>query len=253
LLADAMERQAQRAGRAETVATSRETPLPRIARAPSAYAPIRAVLHPPPGLLLRAGTSIPATLITHISSEVAGPVQAVVNHTVYGIGDDERGRRRPIIPAGTRLFGFNEGRASLGDRRLAIAWNRLQFADGRTLVLERVATTDGQGTAGVAARVANRWPSFYFPAFLTSITGATAQLSQRRGSRGNGELSGGEEAAAALGRNLSEVTRQVAERNLSRAPILEVRAGASLVVMLTEDLVFMQPPKPPGRSRPEGS
>lgn len=199
-----------------------------------AVRPRHARTHRPRGVYLRAGTALPAVLLTRVITERPGPVQAIITHDIFATG----AARQVLIPAGTRVLGFVDTQPSAGQRAIDVAWNRLIYDDGTTLLLEDASTGRGDGAAGLRGQVDNHWPSFYTHAFLTSVTGAVAQLSQRRRSTGDNSGSSGEDAASALGRNLSDVTREVARRNLERPPTIEIAPGTRLAITLLEDLVF---------------
>jgi type IV secretory pathway VirB10-like protein len=203
------------------------------------YEPQRAERHPPPGrYVLRAGTSLDAVLQSHVHSEVPGQVVAQVSGDVY----DSRSGRYLLIPAGSLLLGRLDRSAVFGEQRVQIAWERLQYPGGRTVVLAGLPTADGSGAAGVSDRVDNHWGRLYGHAFLTSLVGAAGQLSQpQRSAVGFQAPSFGQEAAGAIGRDLAQVTERVLERNLQVRPTLEIRPGFLLHVVLTEDYFFESP------------
>ncbi len=189
------------------------------------------------GLVLPAGTAIPVTLETHVTTAGPGPVIGLVNHDIYAA----RPRRARLIPRGARLLGALVTGASFGNERVFIAWDRLQYPDGRTLLLDEPYTTDRDGAGGARDRVNNHWGALYGHALLTSLVSASAQLSQPQSPSAFDNRSAGQDAAASVGQSLAEVTNRVADRNLSRRPELELRAGTRLHVTFREDLVFPRP------------
>ena len=208
-------------------------------RAPKPYQPRAARLHRIPSrYLLQAGSYLGLVLESHVHSEVPGQVVARVAHDVY----DSLTARHLLIPAGSRVVGRLEGGARLGDRRVQIAWERLQYPDGRTLMLGRSPTADRRGAGGVEDRAKQHWGRLYRHAFLTSLVSAAGQLSQpQRSASGFHAASPGQEAAGQVGRDLSRVTERVLERNLAVEPTLEIRPGTLLHLVVTEDFFFRSP------------
>jgi len=200
------------------------------------YTPKRARLYSAPSrYLLQAGSYVGLVLESHVHSEIPGQVVARIAHDVY----DSLTARHLLIPAGSRVVGRLEGGARAGDRRVQIAWERLQYPDGRTLMLGPLPTADRRGASGVEDRANQHWGRLYKHAFLTSLVSAAGQLSQpQRSADGFQAASPGQEVAGQIGRDLSRVTERVLERNLAVEPTLEIRPGTMLHLVVTEDVFF---------------
>lgn len=93
--------------------------------------------------VLQAGSIIPATLITKITSDnMQSVVVAVVRQSVY---DSVTGRNL-LIPAGSRLIGEPMG---MTNARINISFQRIIFPNGHSVQLPNFEAIDGLGQSGV--------------------------------------------------------------------------------------------------------
>ena len=217
------------------VPTARPPAEPWAPRSPAARAWRELTSSDASSTILRAGTFIPAQLLTPVTSASAGtrPVMAMVSHDVLGHP------RAVVIPVGSRLLGRLVGDVSPGRERAVIAWDRLDLPDGRAFDLGGLEATSADGSAGVPGRVDHHWRSLYAHAFLTSLVGGLAQVSQR--SEGTLGASTGEIFASGVGRDLSQVTEDVVDRVLRRPSTLTIPRGQRLAVLVTRDVTFGAP------------
>lgn len=178
--------------------------------------------------VIQAGTVIPAALITGLRSDLPGPVTAQVTENVY----DSPSGRRLLIPQGTRLIGVYDSRVTFGQRRVLLAWTRLIFPDGRSIVLERLPGADNAGYAGLEDGVDYHWGRLFLAAGLSTLLGVSAEI----GSGSDNEI------ARAL-RNgfqdtIDQTGREIVRRQLDVQPTLTVRPGFPVRVMVNRDLVL---------------
>jgi type IV secretion system protein VirB10 len=179
---------------------------------------------------LKAGAIIPAALLTAIDTARAGPVIATVTQNVY----DTVSGRHLVLPQGTRLIGRHEGESAYGDRRAFLTWDRLILPNGKSLVLTGEPGVDAQGTVGVRGSVDRR----LFPLLVgTLFAGAITTLGQiaRDDDGGGGLLGDAGDAAAIEG---ARVGGRLIDRELEVRPSIRLRAGASVRVMITRDLIL---------------
>jgi type IV secretory pathway VirB10-like protein len=207
------------APRATTVRTS-------VATAPGPYA-------------LLAGTMIPAVLVTELNSDLPGEVLAQVARDVY----DSRTQRDVLVPKGARLLGTYEHEVGAEQRRLLVAWTRLIFPDGRSVVLPALPAKDRSGAGGLADHVDRHESRVFGTAALLSLVGAGAQLAQPNGGYGvwGGAPSTGQAMAGAVGQQLADVATQMLRRDLDVRPTIHVRQGMPFNVFLNVDLTFPAP------------
>lgn len=191
---------------------------------------------------MRAGTLIPAVLITGINSDLAGPITAQVSESVY---DTPTGKNL-LIPQGSKLFGRYSNQIAMGQSRVLVGWQRITFPDGRTLDIGSMPAADDVGYAGMSDQVNNHWMRLLGNALLLSaVTGGVA-LSQRDVNQSGGvyNASATQVMSQQLGVVLGRVISQVITRNLNISPTLEIRPGFRLNVITTKDLTFSRPYKP---------
>jgi type IV secretion system protein VirB10 len=190
------------------------------------------------GLVVQAGSVIPAALVTAVDSDVAGPLVAQVTRDVF-----DRDQRRVAIPRGSRLIGAYDNQVALGERRLLVAWSRLIFPDGSGVSFPGLPAATTSGEAGLAGSVDNHLARVFGSAILLSILSAGVQLSQPQESAGFGAAASARQvAAAAVGQELSSVAIEMLRRQLSVPPTLRIAAGTSFYVFLRGDLRFEEPP-----------
>ena len=178
--------------------------------------------------IVQAGSVIPAALITGIRSDLPGQVTAQVTQNVY---DSPTGRIL-LIPQGARLVGEYDSEVVAGQNRVLLAWDRLILPGGRSIRLDRQPGADAAGMAGLADRVDNHWGRMIRAALVSTLLGVGTELASsdesdlvralRYGTRDSVEQTG----------------RSIVERELSIAPTITVRPGATLRVIVTRDLVF---------------
>jgi type IV secretion system protein VirB10 len=183
--------------------------------------------------VLRAGTVIPAVLISAVHSDLDGIVRAQVAHDVfYGLV------RCVVVPAGTMLLGIQQEGARIGQNRIVVVWTALQLPTGETVVLPNAQSADRAGASGIPGKVDRRTREVFGEAMMISaIAGAVAvaQPGSRSGRDGYYE-SPGERASAAVGQQLNETTRQYLERNVQIGPTIHIAGGTRFHVMLATDL-----------------
>lgn len=179
-----------------------------------------------------AGTVIPAVLVAGIDSDLPGLVSAQVSREVL----DTAAAEAVLIPQGSRLLGSYDHHVALGQRRVMVAWHRIQFPDASTLELGGMPGTDGGGFAGFSDQVDNHYARIFGGATMLSVIGAGAQLSQP--DREDGRLTARQEAAGEFGRQWGEVGREMARGNMRIQPTLRIRPGYRFNVMVTKDLLL---------------
>jgi type IV secretion system protein TrbI len=191
---------------------------------------------------LRAGTLIPALLITGITSDLPGDIVGQVSRDVY----DSRSQRILLIPRGSRLIGTYDNQVAAGQGRLLVAWTRLLLPDGRSMQLPGLPLTDREGNSGANGKVDNHWRRVFGNALLLSALSAGLQLSQPSQATVLATPSAGQVAAGAVGQELSTVAMEIIKRGMSAAPTITIPAGQAFNVMLNGDIAFDEPfvPRP---------
>lgn len=178
--------------------------------------------------VLQAGSVIPAALITGIRSDLPGLVTAQVTQNVY---DSPTGRIL-LIPQGSRLIGDYDADVAFGQSRVLLAWNRLIFPDGRSIVLERQPAADPRGFAGLQDATDYHWGGVLKAALVSTLLGIGSEV----GFGGDGDL------ARAIRRgtqdSINRAGEQIVSRELNVRPTLTIRPGFPVRVLVTHDLVL---------------
>jgi type IV secretion system protein VirB10 len=180
---------------------------------------------------VKAGSVIPAAMITAIDTSRAGPVVATVTENVF----DTVSGRRLLIPQGARLIGNHEGEGQYGDSRAVIAWDRLILPNGKSLVLSREPGVDAQGAVGVKGDVDRRLLPL---AVATLFSGAITTLGQAARDRddNSGGLLGDAGDAASI--QAAQIGGKLIDRELQVRPVIRLRPGARVRVLITRDLIL---------------
>jgi type IV secretion system protein VirB10 len=137
-----------------------------------------------------------------------------------------------LIPQGARLVGEYESEVGFGQRRVLLAWTRLNLPDGRSLVLERQPAADPSGRAGLEDKVDHHWGEVLKAALVSTLLGIGGEL-------GTGSDS---ELARALRRasqdSVGRAGEQIVSRELDIRPTLTIRPGSPVRVLVTRDLLL---------------
>lgn len=189
---------------------------------------------------LRAGSIIPATMISGINSELPGQIIGQVSQDVF---DTPTGKYR-LIPQGTRLIGRYSNRVVDGQSRVLVAWQRIVFPDGKALDIGSMEGVDGAGYAGFGDKVDRHYWRMFGSAFLMS--GIATGLTSSKINPTNDPF--GSSTAAQFNERLAnqvgDVATRMIEKNMNVAPTLMIRPGYRFNVMAVKDLPFDQPYQP---------
>lgn len=189
---------------------------------------------------VKAGSLLPAVLVTQANSDLPGQLIAQVRENVF----DSATGRYLLVPQGTRAIGVYDSLVAFGQERVLVAWQRLIFPDGSSLNLGSMPGTDAAGAAGFHDRVQHDYVRIFGGAILLSAISAGLQISQ--GTFGSGSQTTDtrdlrEILAAALGQNLGELGTEIARRNMNVQPTLEIRPGYRFNIAVMKDLVLPAP------------
>jgi type IV secretion system protein VirB10 len=177
---------------------------------------------------LQAGSIIPAALVTGLRSDAAGLAIAQVTDDVH----DSLGGGFVLIPAGSRLLGTYATTTATGQSRLGVVWTRLILPSGRSMILDQLPAADAQGMAGLQDGVDRRWRAIWAAAGLSTVLSVGAQA----GDSNEDALT--RAVRRGVGGAVSDVGQQPTGRGLALAPILTLRPGTPLRVVLSRDLIL---------------
>lgn len=181
---------------------------------------------------LKAGTLMPAVLLTSVDTSRPGPVVAALTQNLY----DTVAGRHLLAPQGSRLLGRHEGESLYGDRRAFILWERLILPNGKSLVLGAEPGVDPGGAVGVPGRVDRRLGALVTATLFAGAVTTLGQMAQDDGGRAAGSFLGSAGDAAAI--EGAQVGGRLVDRELEVRPVVRVPAGGRVQVMITRDLIL---------------
>jgi type IV secretion system protein TrbI len=190
---------------------------------------------------VKAGTIIPASLLTAINSDLPGQIIGQVRENVY----DTVSGNYLLIPQGSKLLATYDSAVSYGQERVLFCWNRLIRPDGVSISLECMPGADLAGASGATDDVNHHWWRIITGVALGTLLSTTAD-------RAAGNVTGyqptvGQSWAANAGGARNTARQQITQKNLAIQPTVTVRAGYSVNVIVTKDIVFppyVRPPTP---------
>ncbi|MEJ5220002.1 TrbI/VirB10 family protein [Cognatishimia sp. D5M38] len=174
---------------------------------------------------LERGTFISAAMLTELRSELPGLVRAMVTDPVY----DSRTGHYEMIPRGSLLIGQYNTETAPGQSRLLVAWDEIQFPDGRIVPLDHQGAVDAKGASGVTGK---RQTGF----LTTVLTGALVNLAANAGRSQGSSSDLSALAGQALGQSVSNVTQDYMGARLARGPRFTIKSGQVVNVLLDKPL-----------------
>ena len=178
------------------------------------------------------GSFLDAVLVTQLSGEFPGPVLANVSVPFYSAD-----RQRVLIPRGARAVGTVEAVAGADQERLAVAFHRLIWPDGRSVSLE----FNGLNQIGESA-LKDAVDRHYFSMFAAA--GAVGILSGLTAIGSNPYAGGQAGFQAGASQGLGEGAVRILDRFLNRLPTITIRAGHRLRIWFTGDVLVPPGPQP---------
>lgn len=191
---------------------------------------------------VKAGSIIPAVLLTAINSDLPGPVIGQVRENVY---DTVTGNYL-LIPQGSRVLASYDSMVSWGQERVLVCWNRLIFPNGDSIHLDCMPAADLQGAAGITDDVNEHWGRLIKGAAISSLLAATSQAVAGNTEGFNPTVT--QTWARNAAGEVNSIGQRLTARNLNIQPTITVRAGYSVNVMVNQDLII--PPYRLGSPRP---
>ena len=180
------------------------------------------------------GSFLEAVLVTQLSGEFSGPVLANVSVPFYSAD-----RQRVLIPRGARVVGTVAAVAGADQERLAVAFHRIIWPDGRTVSLE----FNGLNQIGESA-LKDAVDRHYFSMFAAA--GAVGILSGLTAIGSNPYAGGQQGFQAGASQGLGEGAVRILDRFLNRLPTITIRAGHRLRIWFTGDVLVPPEPQPTG-------
>jgi type IV secretion system protein VirB10 len=199
------------------------------------------------------GKMLEAVLETAINTDVPGKTRAIVVRDIYA----EAGKK-VLIPRGSRLIGQYAAKVERGQKRLAIAWQRIIRPDGVDLFLDGEGFgigTDDLGRSGSEGIVDNR----YFEVLYNAVMLSTAKVAWSKAAENvtkTGQSltttttaadgsktvtdsgSATQDAIKDANDKIGQAVDDVAGTGMKTQPTIYIDQGTRLKVFVNQDLVF---------------
>jgi type IV secretory pathway VirB10-like protein len=176
-----------------------------------------------------AGTSIAASLITGLNSDLPGEVTAQVTENVY---DTVTGQIL-LIPQGSKLIGSYDSVVAFGQSRALLVWQRIIMPDGSSIQIDNLPATDTAGYAGLSDTVDyHTWTLLKGIALSTLLGVGTATTF---GSSQSNLVQAIEQSTE---ESTNQAGQRVVEKDLNIQPTITVRPGWPLNVIVSKDLIL---------------
>ncbi|MDA0967491.1 MAG: TrbI/VirB10 family protein [Proteobacteria bacterium] len=180
--------------------------------------------HPVSDYQVNAGSIIPASLISGINSDLPGDVIAQVRENVY----DTVSGNYLMIPQGTKIVGEYDSNVSYGQNRVLLVWDRLQFPDGSTLLLENMGGSDLAGYGGLKDKVDNHTLKIMTAVLFSSLlnVGVTELDNQSN------------TFAIDTAEGINEAAQEIVKKQLNVQPTIKIRPGYSFNIVVNKNMVL---------------
>jgi type IV secretion system protein TrbI len=179
------------------------------------------------------GTIIEAGLITSLNSQLPGKVLAQVTRDIY----DSRTGQCKVVPAFSKLIGEYNSEISIGQERIFVAFSRLILPDGRTVNLAGSVATGSDGSAGMDAKINYHFWKQFGAAFAISAI-SLALPKDRSNVSVNVGASGSQSVGSVAAMTLSEVVRNILERNKTITPSASRENAFQFNVLVARDIAW---------------
>ena len=183
---------------------------------------------------LFSGSVIPAVLVTGINSQLPGEITAQVRQNVY----NSLNPSEVVIPQGSKLIGVYDSGVQYGQSRVLVAWSRVIYPNGETVDLQGMSGVDGLGEAGFSQITDNHYMRIFGSAFLISLLGAAAELSQPQQSSALANPGAMQTGTGAIAQEMDSVGGDMLQKNLNIAPTLKIRPGYLFNVLVSKTMIL---------------
>ena len=180
---------------------------------------------------LKAGSVIPAALVTAVNSDLPGDVVARVTEPVM----DTLTGRYVLVPPGAVLYGAYDDVVENGQDRALLVWQRLVMPNGRSIELQGMAGVDGRGQAGVKGTVDHHLDQLIGGIVLSTVLSFSGNLAR---SPNNDERGYGDVVGDTVAQEGARVGQRIVERQLNVRPTITVPEGTRVNVLVNKDLVL---------------
>ena len=182
---------------------------------------------------LRAGRLIPALLTTAISSDIEGPVTAIVEQDIYATMG-----KAVLIPRGSKVIGFYQNDNKIGQQRLSISWREIITPQGVNILLTNAITSDNMGMSGVSGHLNNKYFDRYGIPYGISTLSNVLLLAIASKTSGNVYA---ESIYQQSSKDVSTLVENIIEQQAQIKPTIEIKAGSRIFITPSAHIWFPKP------------
>lgn len=182
---------------------------------------------------IRAGRLIPALLTTAISSDIEGPVTAIVEQDIYAAMG-----KAVLIPRGSKVIGFYQNDNKIGQDRLAITWREIITPQGVNILLTNTTTSDNMGMSGARGAVNNKYFDRYGIPYGISTLSNVLLLAIASKTNGNQYANTIYEQSS---KDVSTLVENIIEQQSAIKPTIEIKAGSRIFITPSAHIWFPIP------------
>ncbi len=198
--------------------------------------------------VIAAGTILPATLLSGLTSDGSTDVVAQVRQDVY----DSLTGQHLLIPQGSKLLGSVAGTKN---RRLAVKFQRVILPDGSSVKLPDQNSVDKSGYAGMKDRYDTHDATFFRSALISGVMSYFSdsidehfERERQRRNNGSGTVNNyygsyNESASSAIKDTVVDLKNRImdrADRDANRNPSISIRPGFQFNVFINTDLTIYE-------------
>ncbi|MBY0380043.1 MAG: hypothetical protein K2P99_06570 [Burkholderiales bacterium] len=184
---------------------------------------------------VKAGSIISAVMLNGLNSELPGSIIALVRANVY----DSITRTYLLIPQGAKLIGSYDSNVIYAQERVAVAWNRIIYPDGSSIMLKAIPGTDIEGYSGFYDKVDNHYVRLFGASFIMGVITGAMQYSQNNTNTSNSSGANptvGQTMAGSIGQQMGQTGMAITQKNLNIAPTIVIRPNYPFSIIVTSDL-----------------
>jgi type IV secretion system protein VirB10 len=189
--------------------------------------------NPPSDRLITQGANLRAILLTRIDTRNPGDLVAQITSDVY----DTATASMVLVPRGSRLVGSYATAVSPGNPRIAVAFRRLIFPDGRAIELPDMAAVGNDGVVGVEGDYRGNLLRAIGPSAMVALIGAWADKEIGAAEQTTTNVAGNTTMApSVIQQVVPQVNQAVLRRYQGAAPYFVAEPGTSLKVLVSADI-----------------
>ncbi|RDU65818.1 hypothetical protein CQA53_05605 [Helicobacter didelphidarum] len=187
-----------------------------------------------------AGKLIPAILLTPISSEIEGLVQAQIEQDIYAnMG------RAVLIPRGSKVLGFYKNDNDVGQSRLQITWREIITPQGVNILLTNAVANDSEGYAGAKGHLNNKYWEKYgmgitLQTLANALTFSISNLTQQPNAGITSQYYAGQILSQSQN-DINSVLKQIIAKQSQIKPVITIKAGSRIYITPTAHIWFPIP------------